>query len=308
MTSYTTLSVPVRGGQLAAGLWRGEQRDAPAVLALHGITASHVAWQLVAERLDGIRLIAPDLRGRGRSNSLPGPYGMAQHAEDLAALLDAQGIDRVVVVAHSMGAFVAMVFAHRYPERVSELVLVDGGIPLAPPQGERKEETVMASLGPAAERLAMTFASRQEYREFWMKHPAFAGEWSDAIADYVDYDLVGAEPELRSSAHFDAVAADSLELRGEEPVATAWRELRHPAVFLRAPRGLMNEPQALYAQEYVGQWASQHGRLQTGEVPDVNHYTIVMGPRGADAVAARVTTAVEARAALRGIGSVEGMA
>lgn len=292
--SYRTISAPVRGGELAAGLWGSEQHDAPVVLALHGITASHLAWQLVAERLEGVRVVAPDLRGRGRSNDLPGPYGMAQHAEDVAALLDSQGIERVVVAAHSMGAFVGIVFAHLHPERVSELVLVDGGIPLPAPEGERREESVLASLGPAAERLAMTFETRQAYRDFWRKHPAFADEWSENIVDYVDYDLVGSEPELRSSALLDAVAADSLELRGKEPVATAWRELRHPTLFLRAPRGLMDEPQALYAAEYVEEWARQHPRFRASEVADVNHYTIVMGSKGADAVAARVRAAAEA--------------
>lgn len=293
MTSYTTLSTPVDGGLLAAGVWRGEERAAPVVLALHGITASHVAWRLVAERLEGIRVIAPDLRGRGRSNELPGPYGMVQHAKDVAALLDSQGIERVVVAAHSMGAFVAVVFAHLYPERVSSLVLVDGGIPLPVPPGARKDESVIASLGPAAERLAMTFATRQEYREFWTKHPAFAGHWSDAVAQYVDYDLVGTEPELRPAARIEAVGHDSLELRGDEPVATAWRQLRHPALFLRAPRGLMNEPQSLYPPEYVGAWVEHHPTLRAGEVHDVNHYTIVMGPSGADAVAAAVKAALE---------------
>src|SRR5690606_30778701 len=127
------------------------------VLAVHGVTSSHKSWPLVAAALDGVRVIAPDLRGRGRSNQLPGPYGMPQHADDLAAVLDAFGADSAVVVGHSMGAFVSVVFSHRPPERVSELVLVDGGLPLAVPEGIAPDELTKAVLGPAQARLTMTF-------------------------------------------------------------------------------------------------------------------------------------------------------
>ena len=56
----------------AAGRHLGDRAGAP-VLALHGITANHLAWQLVAEALPDLRIVAPDLRGRGRSGELPGP-------------------------------------------------------------------------------------------------------------------------------------------------------------------------------------------------------------------------------------------
>ncbi|MFZ5850408.1 MAG: alpha/beta fold hydrolase, partial [Actinomycetota bacterium] len=77
MTAYRTLDVPVDGGTLRVGVW-GEA--GPVVLAVHGITANHRTWDLVADRLPDVRLVAPDLRGRGRSATLPGPFGMARHA------------------------------------------------------------------------------------------------------------------------------------------------------------------------------------------------------------------------------------
>jgi len=64
------IDVPVEGGTLAAYRWSG---DGPVVLAAHGITSNHRSWGLVAAALDGAAtLVAPDLRGRGRSNGLPG--------------------------------------------------------------------------------------------------------------------------------------------------------------------------------------------------------------------------------------------
>ena len=92
---------------------------------------------------------------------------------DLVAVLDALGVDRAVVVGHSMGAFVALVFGDLYPDRVSRLVLVDGGLPLDVPAGLSSDEVIQLVLGPTAERLAMRFASVDEYLDFWRAHPAF---------------------------------------------------------------------------------------------------------------------------------------
>jgi lipase len=73
------------------------------VLAVHGVTASHLAWRAVARELGGEAqtcLLAPDLRGRGHSAGLPGPYGMATHVADLLAVLDEAGAGRAVLDGH----------------------------------------------------------------------------------------------------------------------------------------------------------------------------------------------------------------
>jgi pimeloyl-ACP methyl ester carboxylesterase len=171
---------------------------------------------------------------------------------------------------------------------VSSLVLVDGGLPLPAPEGVSDEELMMATLGPAAERLSMTFASREKYREFWKRHPAFARDWSALVEDYVDYDLVGEEPELHPSSSFDAVAADSTELRGGESLLKALNELAHPTAFLSAPRGLLDEVPPLYPAGTIEEWSARLPQIDFRAVEDVNHYTIVMSDRGAGAVAAIV--------------------
>src|SRR3546814_8475381 len=68
------------------------------------ISASHLAWQWLAAELPDRRVIAPDLRGRGRSRDLSAPYGLRQHAVDLATVVDRLGIAHLPVVAHSMGS------------------------------------------------------------------------------------------------------------------------------------------------------------------------------------------------------------
>lgn len=287
---YRTVGIPVRGGELTVGVWGAD--DAPTILALHGITASHIAWMSLAEAMPEVRIIAPDLRGRGRSNALPGPWGMPSHADDMKAVLAALGVERAVVVGHSMGAFVAAALAQRHAAMVSEVILVDGGLPIPVPAGVSEEDLPKALIGPAAARLSMTFESRQAYRDFWRTHPAFSEGWTPAIEAYVDYDLRGTAPALSPSASYDAVLQDSLQLSGDVGYADALAAVPVRISFLRAPRGLLNEPQGLYSASTVGEWEARVPSLTAYDIADVNHYTIVMSRRGADQLGTFVRSAL----------------
>ncbi|MET4639427.1 alpha/beta hydrolase [Mycetocola sp. 2940] len=281
MTAYVTSTVPVDGGDLTVGIWNPDAQGT-AVVALHGITASHLAWQTVAERMPGVRVIAPDLRGRGRSNKLPAPYGMDRHADDVAAIVDRFGLTRPLVAGHSMGAFVAMQAVRRHPGRIGGVVLIDGGLPLE--TSAQSPAEAIAVLGPAAERLSMTFPSRQAYLEFWRRHPAFAEDWTPATDAYVDYDLDGTEPELRPATKAEAMLEDSLWLAGDDAWVSDVNAWGAPIPFLVAPRGLMNEPVGLYPREAVTTWSSLLPGLSVIPVEHVNHYTILMSEKGAGAV------------------------
>lgn len=281
---YRLFTAPVAVGNLFGGQWHAAGGSGTPVLAVHGITASHLTWPWLAERLPLTRVIAPDLRGRARSNALPGPFGLRHQADDLAALLDALEVERAVVVGHSMGAFVGVWLAHLHPDRVKSLVLVDGGLPIP---GEDGVDPI-AMLGPAAERLSQTFASHEAYAQFWRRHPAFANDWSERVADFASYDLDGTAPRLHPSARLEAVAENVTELGGSGGYAEALAGLRLPIDFLRAPRGLLNEPTALYERAAAVAAAERMPALRLHEVDGVNHYTVVMSDRGAEHVASVV--------------------
>lgn len=289
-------NLPVAGGTLRVAEWGPDDDGTPTVLAVHGITASHKAWAPVARALaevhPGVRLVAPDLRGRGRSAALPGPWGLRRHAADLQDVLDGLGVDTCTVAGHSMGAFVAVLTAHRLPGRVRSVVLVDGGLPLVPPPGRTPQEAALATLGPAAARLSMTFANRADYQDFWRRHPALADSWSPAIADYVDYDLGGREPRLRPVTPLAALRQDAPEVFDGGPVTPVLPRLAAPASVLVAPRGLQDEPRGLYGPEDVARWHRLLPRAELSEVAGVNHYTITLTPHGAEAVAGAVNRAV----------------
>nr|WP_315267266.1 alpha/beta hydrolase [Microbacterium lemovicicum] len=300
---HRTLDVAVPGGDLRVGVWeptpseeseRASADAAPAVLLVHGVTASHLSWQLVAERLPRARVIAPDLRGRGRSADLAGPAGMAAHADDLVAVLDALNVDTAVVAGHSMGAFVALVLGERHPERVSRLVLVDGGLPLDLPEDMPIDEVIRLVLGPTAERLSRRFASEQDYLDFWRAHPAFARDWSPALEAYLAYDLVGEAPELRPSTSYATLEEDSLDQNTGHDISAAQSRPQHPVILLSAERGLLDQVPALYAAERLSHKVAAVPGLRHLPVADVNHYTIVLSDRGADAVAEAVRAEISA--------------
>jgi lipase len=285
--------VEVDGGELALAVWPSGP-DAPVVLAVHGITASNRAFLALAGQLEELRVVAPDLRGRGRSGGLPGPYGLERHVADLRVVLDRIAADRVTLVGHSMGGFVATLLAAVEPERVAGLVLVDGGFPLAVPPGVDVRDP-RPMLGPVFDRLTRVFPSWDAYRDYWRQAPAFArpGDWTEEVEGYLQYDLQQADGGFRPSANPDAVAADQAQLYGSAFHLEALRSLRQPVTFVRAPRGLQDEPPGLYAPDRVPAFHDLVPRLEVREVPDVNHYTVLMSSPGVEQVADAVRTATK---------------
>lgn len=101
------------------------RRDGPAVVMLHGYTDSHRSFDLLRPHLpEGWRVIALTARGHGQSEKPHDDYAAESMAEDVVMLLNVLGIDRALIVGHSMGAATALRFAADYSDRVSGLVLV----------------------------------------------------------------------------------------------------------------------------------------------------------------------------------------
>lgn len=113
-------------------VWRAE-RPRGLVVLLHGMASNLTRWSEFLEHTslkndwDILRL---DLRGHGESLTR-GKIGMKVWSEDLAAILDAEGCERAVLIGHSLGAHLALKFAARFPTRTHALVLIDPVFPQA---------------------------------------------------------------------------------------------------------------------------------------------------------------------------------
>lgn len=290
MRDHVPLSVEVPGGFLRALHWGPAAADARAtVIAVHGITASSSSMLAVADLLaPDLCLVAVDLRGRGDSADLPGPFGMAAHGDDVLAVADAMGTDRFVAAGHSMGAYVVTSLAAR-SDRVTAAVLWDGGFPLPSPEGRDPDEVIEAVVGPAIARLSMTFPTEEAYFDFWRAHPAF-DEWNEYVEAYLRYDLGGDPPTLRPRPNEAAVRFDGRQLVVDREAIEALQRVEQPIELLRAERGLMDEPGGLVPRELAEAAAETMPNLALHHV-DANHYTLLLG-EGAEAAAAAVERAV----------------
>jgi 3-oxoadipate enol-lactonase len=104
---------------------------------VHGLggTGADIWKHQIADLAAEFRVIAYDLRGSGRSEVTPGPYTIDLLADDLRALVDALGLGRVALVAHSMGGSIALAYAARHPGDVRAVVGV--GTPVSLPDQAR---------------------------------------------------------------------------------------------------------------------------------------------------------------------------
>jgi pimeloyl-ACP methyl ester carboxylesterase len=284
------------------------QEGAPVVVAVHGITANGLSWRRVADEVDHrhgpgqVRFLAPDLRGRGGSRCVPGPYGLAAHVGDLASMASIFGA-APLLVGHSMGAFISALAVATHPDRFSGAVLVDGGLAFPAPADLDIDAALTAVIGPAMDRLSMRFAGLGEYLSFWDAHPslgpALHGDSGEAVRQYLSHDLVEDEEQpgrWRSSCVLDAVRADGADVLADAATHAAVRQavgLGKPVELVWARRGLLNESQGLYDE----------ARLEALEVPpevrvtavDANHYDVILEELGVSAIADAIDRHLEAR-------------
>ncbi len=101
--------------------------DGPPLMLLPRITSPAITWAFVSERLVAFsRVFTLDYRGRGLSSGGPDlAYRLADYAEDTAGVIRALGLDRPVVLGHSMGARIAIYLAATAPDVVGRLILAD---------------------------------------------------------------------------------------------------------------------------------------------------------------------------------------
>lgn len=98
--------------------YRDEGSGEP-LLLVHGFAEDGAIWDKVAAELrSDCRLLIPDLPGSGRSSLPANTMSMESMAAALKNLLDQEGIDRCVLIGHSMGGYITLAFAALYPERV----------------------------------------------------------------------------------------------------------------------------------------------------------------------------------------------
>jgi pimeloyl-ACP methyl ester carboxylesterase len=100
------------------------------VVLLHGYTQTSHMWRpLIKELAKNHTVIAPDLRGMGRSARPQEGYTKAVMAQDIHALVNSLGLNRIRIVGHDIGLMVAYAYAAQYPTEVDRIALMDAFLP-----------------------------------------------------------------------------------------------------------------------------------------------------------------------------------
>ena len=214
-----------------------ERGEGPALVLLHAFPLSRALWDDVVPQIDGWRVITPDLPGFGAS-AIP-VDSIDAMADAVASLLDRCGVQSAVVGGCSMGGYVALAFAERYPQRVAGLVLADTKASADPEdarthrervasQAERSGSTQALAATMPETLLGVTTRARQPHLIEWAKEQILANSAAGVAA--------AQRAMANRRAQFDTLAAlrvPVLCIRGTEDVPSTSED--HAAMAAAAP-------------------------------------------------------------------------
>lgn len=251
--------------------WGQRTTSDRAIILIHGLTASSREFLNIGPALAarGWYVIAPDLRGRGRSAKPAHGYGVPFHANDVLSLCDHFGLTRVHVVGHSLGAIIGAYLAALYPERVEKLVMIDAG-------GVIPDDTQQA-IAASVNRLGTSYPSLDAYLGLMRQLPMI--QWNDLWEAYFRYDAeVHPDGSVTSRVPRQAIQEENAALaalRTEELPGL----VRQPTLILRAAVGLLGPERGLILpREEAERLRQTMSDCRVVEIPDANHYTIVEAP------------------------------
>jgi len=106
--------------------WRTGGAGKSVMVLAHGITDYGLNWASLAERLQpDYDLVMYDARGHGYSDKPDGPYDLASHVADLVGLIRSLGIEKPILMGHSMGGGTVALAAATYPDLARAIILED---------------------------------------------------------------------------------------------------------------------------------------------------------------------------------------
>jgi 3-oxoadipate enol-lactonase len=265
--------------QLTSGVLHVESNGDPLgrlVLCVHGLSANCRSFDrfvpVLAEA--GHHVVTMDLRGRGRSDiTPPGSYGWDSHARDLLEIGEQYGVDSFDVIGHSMGGFIGMYLAAKYPRHCRRLVLIDAvGAP---------EPSALLSIAKSVSRLGRTYPSASAV----LSHMQAAGTiapWDAFWDSYFGWELESFDDSVRIRTDLTAVREDSA-YGSTQNVYELWPRLRCPVLLVRASRPMAPGGGLVVAPADADRFAAEARDATVVDV-DADHYSILISTPAIGAV------------------------
>lgn len=200
----------------------GWQQDKPVLVLSNGILMSTASWMFQTPVFSRhYRVLLYDCRGMWQSEHPAGPYNMQQHADDLAALLDALDIPQAHIGGISYGAEISMVFALRYPERTRSLVLSSAVSHIDPLLRAMLAGWIAAAQAQDADML-FNVTAPVNFSEAWLaaNGPALAAarQRYHTLDMGAFLELLGSFERLDITAQLPQIAAPALVMVGEDDI------------------------------------------------------------------------------------------
>lgn len=258
------------GIRMQLAIWEGA---GPTVLCIHGMTANCRCWdRIVAGIGPYCRIIAVDLRGRGLSDKPSQGYSVNRHVQDIDRLMQDQNMESVVLLGHSLGAYVCLSFAARYPERVRGLILLDGGGQLSRKQWDHIEMMIQPSL----ERLGQIFPSFDAYIENLKKAPVFQ-PWSSVMDTYFQYEIEEVEGGIRSRIDPDRIQKEVAQVRQIQALPL-FSQIECSVLILRSTIGIFSRDDLVLPESAAQKMLETISTARRVDVVGANHFSILFQP------------------------------
>ena len=250
--------------------WPGEE---PPILFLHGITANSLAAVPFANLIDHrLRVVAPDLRGRGVSDAPVSDYGPNMHIRDIAACIERLEIGQYFVGGHSFGANLSIFLAAKYPDRVKGLILYEGG---ALPSGLAAQ-----FLSEYYQNLQYRYATQDEYVDRYRGAPLYQ-PFTPELEALVRSNLYQ-QPDgtyIRRVPRY-VIEAERLSQQQEiwKSLPSLYPKVKCPVLIIRAGNGLFGPEDQVLNDEVLDPILAGIPQAQVITVPEAGHTSIMTIP------------------------------
>jgi pimeloyl-ACP methyl ester carboxylesterase len=270
MTEPIMRKVNGDGITIQLAVWEGNESQ---VLCVHGLTANCRCWDVIASSLAPENTIsAIDLRGRGLSDKPSAGYSMRHHIQDIHCVLDDLEQKKMVLMGHSLGAFISLAFAAHYPERTEKIILMDGGGQLTQDQWEK----ITVAIKPSLDRLGQVFPSFDAYVAL-MKQAPFFQPWSQAIESYFQYESEAEAGGVRSRINPANIKEEVENIQQEVP-SEYYPKVTCPVLILRATHGILSHDDLVLPESAVEKMVSEIPNAHCLNIEGTNHFSILFQP------------------------------
>jgi pimeloyl-ACP methyl ester carboxylesterase len=261
-------------GRIQARRWGDD--DAPLLLCVHGLSANLCGFTYLAERLASRdrRVVAIDLRGRGRSEiTPPGSYGLGNHARDILDLATMLGANDFDLAGWSLGALIAMEVALRSGDRLRSVRLID--------HAGLADAAALAPIRSGLTRLDAVVSTPDAYLETIRRSGAI-DSWSPFWDAYYTYELEQLADGSWSPSTSRTAAEEDLYQDWPGDWSDHWRALTMPTALVRALKPLNGA--LIVPDRAVAALVATNPKVRVVETPDSNHFTCIVDPLTATAM------------------------